>query len=324
MKKNIFRFIISAISVLLVFILVEQLYAFAVIPGCSYVRTQMNDFYEAENIDLAFVGPSYVYRGVKPSLADEKTNVSTFNLGTSSQKPVDSYYMIKEAYRVHKIKYVILDVSLDFYIESSYSSQNTSTYLIYDRMENSEVKNDYFMKAFEFNEYPKAFFKSSHYSVYRVSQLTSNFKYKFSDDYKNYIAPSYWNEWYGGKGFVDSLGEYSGSDKISTINVKFIDENIEYLEKIIDFCKENDIKLIAVTSPKTADYLKQYPEYEKNMSKIDELFKEKAIFYTDTNRTEEFGKYDNSCFMDIGHLNGKGAEIYSEYLSELIKSECIG
>lgn len=324
MKKNILRFIISSIAVLLVFILVEQLYAFAVVPGCSYVRTQMNDFYNEEKIDLAFVGPSYVYRGVNPSISDEKTSLNTFNLGTSSQKPVDSYFMIKEAYRVHKIKYVVLDVSLDFYIDSSYSSQNTSTYLIYDRMESSDVKTEYFMNAFDFDEYPKAFCKSSHYSVYSFSQLTSNVKYKFSEDYDNFVAPSYDNEWYGSKGFVDSLGEYTEGNEISAIDVKFVEENLDYLQKIIDFCKENNIKLIAVTSPKTADYLKQYPDYESHISTFDKLFKDNGIFYTDTNRTEEFKKYDNSCFIDIGHLNSKGAEIYTNYLSELIMSECIG
>jgi len=323
MKKNILRFIISAISVLLIFVIFEQLFAFAVVPGSSYVRTQMNDFYKAEKIDLAFVGPSYVYRGVSPQLIDEKTGLSTFNLGTSAQKPVDSYYMIKEAYRVHKIKYIILDVSLNFYIKSSYSSQNTSTYLVYDRMENSDVKTEYLVSAFDFDEYPKAFCKSSHYSIYSFSQLTNNVKYKFSEDYKNFIAPSHYNEWYDGKGFVDSLGEYSGNDDISEIEVTFLQENLDYLNRIIDFCNENGIKLIAVTSPKSSDYLKQYPDYAENMAVFENIFKENGIFYTDVNRAGEISNYDNSCFMDIGHLNGKGAEIYSKYLSELIKSECI-
>ncbi|MBQ8164849.1 MAG: hypothetical protein IJZ94_03440 [Clostridia bacterium] len=323
MKKNIFRFIISAIAVLLVFVLVEQAFAFAVVPGSSYVRTQMNDFYTADKIDLAFVGPSFVYRGVNPNIIDKKTQLRTFNLGTSSQKPVDSYYMIKEAYRVHKIKYAVLDVSLDFYITSAYSSQNTSTYLVYDRMESSDVKNEYFTNAFDFNEYPKAICKSSHYSIYSFSQLAQNVKYKFSDDYKNYIAPDYGNEWYGGKGFVDSVTEYSGSDEISELDVSFEQENIDYLKKIINFCKENDIKLIAVTSPKSSDYLKQYTDYNSNMDVFDELFESNGIDYVDLNRSEEISNYNNSHFMDIGHLNGAGAELYSEYLSELINSKCL-
>ena len=321
MKKNILRFVISSIAVLLVFILLEQLFAFAVVPGISYVRTQMNDLYNAEKIDLAFIGPSYVYI---PANIDEACEIETFNLGTSSQKPVDSYYMLKEAHRVHKIKYVVLDVSLDFYIESSYSSQNTSTYLIYDRMENSGVKSEYFMNAFEFNEYPKAFCKSSHYSIYKFSQLTGNVKYKFSDEYDKFTAPHYPNEWYGGKGFVHSLGEYPGSEEVMTESVTFLSENIDYLKKIITFCKEKNIKLVAVTSPKTADYLKQYPDYAENMSTFDKIFKDNGITYYDVNRSEEIADYDNSCFMDIGHLNTKGAEIYSAYLSELIMSECIG
>ena len=47
MKKNILRFVISSLVVLLVFVVFEQMLAFAVVPGCSYVRTQMNDFYKS-------------------------------------------------------------------------------------------------------------------------------------------------------------------------------------------------------------------------------------------------------------------------------------
>lgn len=324
MKKNILRFIISAVSVLLVFILFEQLFAFAVVPGCSYVRTQMNDFYKEDKIELAFIGPSFVYRGVNPAQTDKLTGLNTFNLGTSSQKPVDSYYMLKEAYRVHNIKYAILDVSLDFYIESSYSSQNTSTYLVYDRMENSGVKTEYFVNAFTFNEYPKAFCQSSHYPIYKFSQLTDNVKYKFSDDYDNFVAPSYANEWYGGKGFVHSKGEYSGSTEIAEEEVIFVQENITYLKKMIDFCKDKGIQLIAVTSPKTSDYMLQYPNYAENMKRFEDIFAQNNIFYTDINRIDKIAEYDNTCFMDIGHLNSKGAEIYSSHLSEIILSECIG
>ena len=108
-------------------------------------------------------------------------------------------------------------------------------------MENSGVKSEYFMNAFEFNEYPKAFCKSSHYSIYKFSQLTGNVKYKFSDEYDKFTAPHYANEWYGGKGFVHSLGEYPGSEEVMTESVTFLSENIDYLKKIITFCKEKNI-----------------------------------------------------------------------------------
>ncbi len=318
MKKGILRFLLSAVVVLLAFIFVEQCIAFAVIPGSSYARTQMHEFYEADNIDLVFVGPSYVYRGVDTSITDSLTGLTTFNLGTSAQKPIDSYFMIKEAYRVHNVKYVVLDVSTSFYIESEYTNQNTSTYIIYDRMENSPVKREYFTSAFSLDEYPTAFFKSSHYKDNTLSTMISNVKYKFSDDYKEYKAPSYRNEWYSGKGFVDSIGSYIPNAEITKVNSTSSEDALMWLDKIIKFCKDNNITLIAATSPKTADYIETYTSYDDLYKIFSKKFTDAGFKYLDINKSSYFIEYTNDDFMDIGHLNGTGAEKYSTMISYFI------
>jgi hypothetical protein len=86
---------------------------------------------------------------------------------------------------------------------------------------------------------------------------------------------------------------------------------LDYLLKIVALCKERNIELILINTPiynsdkygykdKLADY------YENNFSGV------KYLDYSDFSLPEEG-------YGDIGHLNYKGAEIFSSYLEDYYK-----
>jgi|TARA_B110000091_G_scaffold156129_1_gene166318 hypothetical protein len=88
-------------------------------------------------------------------------------------------------------------------------------------------------------------------------------------------------------------------------------KNIEYLEKIINFCQGNDVNIYLVRSPQHKYYDRNN---EKEFIKIwNKKFKD--IDFLDFNNfplnNEEFG--------DFGHLNYKGAKIFSLWFNELLE-----
>lgn len=312
MKKTC-KFLIICLIVLALSGAVLWIIGLGVTPSVSYVKSQMYELYNLEGIDTVFVGPSFVYRGINPEWIDAECGTNSLNLGTSAQKPRDSYYMLKEAIRVQPIKTCVLDVSQDFYVESAYTGQSTSTYLVYDRMENSSIKTEYFFKAFDADDYAYGVCKACHYDFPSFGSFIENVRASFSSSAPEKLA--YDNEWYESRGFVNSIQVYIGEDELSC-QCEEIDENqLLWLGKIIELCEENNIHLFTVSSPKAQDYYAEKLNYAANVEKIRQYLAERGITYYDF-KQDNMG---NECFVDKVHLNGTGAEIYSKMIGELLR-----
>lgn len=55
----------------------------------------LHEMYSANTIDLAYISASPVYWGSDPAISDEMLNRNTFNLNSSTQTIVDSYFFIE-------------------------------------------------------------------------------------------------------------------------------------------------------------------------------------------------------------------------------------
>lgn len=91
---------------------------------------------------------------------------------------------------------------------------------------------------------------------------------------------------------------------------------MKYLFKIVDFCKENDIELIFISTPihslyvdsKQKEFDKLYSFYDKNLSQHKHL---------DFSRLNMPDKY----FQDMDHLNHEGANFFTTHLMQAIEKE---
>jgi len=55
----------------------------------------LHEMYSANTIDLAYISASPVCWGIDPAISDEMLNRNTFNLSSSAQTIVDSYFFIE-------------------------------------------------------------------------------------------------------------------------------------------------------------------------------------------------------------------------------------
>lgn len=318
-RKQMIQFLKRMMATFVCSIAILWILGMGVLPRHSYVKSQYYEYYNGENYDTLFVGSSVVYRSINPEIIDARTGSKSFNLGTSSQKPLDSYFVIKDAIRSQNIQTVILDVSQNFYIESPYTTQNKSTYLIYDRMEDSEVKKEYFLSAFSFNEYPFAALKVCHYDFPSGSEFLRNLKASLSpaSEPRRIV---YDNEWYEGRGFVPSNQVYKGDASVVN-NTSGISENaVGWLKKTIELCQENSIRLLIVSAPKTQENNIGIIEYQKNYEYLSSFLDEYGLAYYDFSMMEEYASFANEHFVDAVHLNGVGAAKYSEMIAGLMNN----
>lgn len=99
---------------------------------------------------------------------------------------------------------------------------------------------------------------------------------------------------------------------------KFSDENVEYLSKVVEFCKENDIKLHIVRAPilKYSRYKDFYVDevYPKTKKLCDSF----GISYTDLYPTGDVEKLNitKDDYYDMVHFNHLGALKFSERIAD--------
>lgn len=97
----------------------------------------------------------------------------------------------------------------------------------------------------------------------------------------------------------------------STINW----EQVNYLDKIIDLCRERGVNLYFISIPVYSGHLVKEARYNEIHNFFTQKARNEGITYIDFNLDEECSlKSDSSMYMDASHLNGKGAEAFSEYL----------
>lgn len=117
---------------------------------------------------------------------------------------------------------------------------------------------------------------------------------------------------------VENFPSYSPT-LFTTADVK--QTNMDYLTRLIELCRENDVEFIATTMPLAATMLVQEEDsYRQAWDYFTEYFKEQGVPYYNFNR-EYYGAYghDLANYVDYdGHMNGDSARAFSEVFGETV------
>jgi hypothetical protein len=83
--------------------------------------------YDYKNISLVFVGTSSTYRSNIPMVVDEVAGVNSYNVTTSAQTFISSYYLLKEIMKYNGIDCVVLHMNIarfqEDFVDSTYQYQ---------------------------------------------------------------------------------------------------------------------------------------------------------------------------------------------------------
>jgi len=126
--------------------------------------------------------------------------------------------------------------------------------------------------------------------------------------------------------YVKSNGQYimtgqaSPNDTVKR-SISYLDVQINYFNKIVQYCKENDIDLYVVMTPRRDAELQNYTEEE--MAEFDDkiesaLEPEYSGHYLNYSNLEQFKDY--TYYVDICHLNADAADVFFGILDSDIKA----
>ena len=138
-----------------------------------YPAIRWDEFYSTKNntLDIVFLGSSHCYRSLIPNLFDSILNTNSFNMGSSSQYPLISYYNLKEILNHQNPKLIILEVfhgTLSSPAKTEFASHNydfyksaINKYNLISKCDTSDIINQLLLPTYRFNNYKSLLFKST-------------------------------------------------------------------------------------------------------------------------------------------------------------------
>lgn len=256
--------------------------------GNSYQK--FKDFDEKQDYDAIVIGSSHAYRGYDPRNF-EKQGIRIFNLGSSAQTPLNSYWIIRN-YIHSNCKLVLFDVddgalSTDGFEASADLIQNISSDKAAFQMatcyDNPQILNMLLLR--KLNEHQPIAYVDSFYVGRGFSQKRDSIKAALPAE--NYFSWYHPNE-----------------------------TQLEYLEKIIRDLQSKKINILFVTHPSPKERSKAV--HEEYLKVLQPLFKKYNVLYLDYSFDHDFDS--RSYFFDSNHLNQTGVDKFNVRLINDLKS----
>jgi hypothetical protein len=246
------------------------------------------------NVDILFFGSSHAYRAFDPNVF-KKYGLNSYNLGSSSQSPINSYFLMKKY--IQKCNTVILEV-----YPVAFSIDGAESFVDLARAEPN---------------YLNLFFHAA--AIGQVMPFQNISVKPFSD---NYIKGQKEDFCIYRRGYVevyDSAGKKNIVYPHVTLNKKLMDKQFNYLERIISLCRSQNKKLILVYAPIPKQHqLINEVYYKKSLHQI---IAEHKIPFIDMSRSLPLS--DRNHFYDDDHMNAAGVAIFNQYLSIALKQHLV-
>lgn len=245
------------------------------------------------NVDILFVGSSHAYRNFDPRIF-KKHDINIFNLGSSSQTPIQTQLLLERYLSKLKPKLLVYEV-----YPATFESDAVESAL--DFISNSPFDLDLISMAFKVNH-----IKVYNTLIYRLMGdlfgVNKNFKEKIFRGKDKYIPGGYVER--------DDTQKVDLNYQKKKWNLKEKSKN--EFNKILFDLKKASVKTILIQTPVKKKFYNSY----LNNSEIDNYFRSKGV-YINFNKNSEL--IDSLHFYDEHHLNKTGVKIFNELFIKKIR-----
>lgn len=294
---------------------------------CTFIRNDLHTVC-AETFDDIYVGTSHGKINIDPETAQEVTGRTGHNLCIGGEYSVDAYYMIKLLIeRGRKPSRVIYEISPAYF---TLEKEEGNNYLLfYHEFPFSRTKLEYFWNAVAKCNLRTMLFPWYEYDLsYELANMGTSARKKWQGDYGIEDFRTDTQE-YHESGFVarypveDTKFTMSGIRPFRRGEVRR--EHMEYLEKLIDLCREQGIAFAAVITPVPVDTLRKFQEeYEDADGYFGDFFEKKDVAFINFNNREyyKYASHRIESYTDLdGHMNEEAAREFTKNLARLLEME---
>jgi len=264
-----------------------------------------------ESYDVVLSGSCHMQLSVQPAQLFAQNGIAACNTGSAAQSIPVSYFLIREMIERHSPELVVLDLftiyGTDMVAAPSWAHEALDGFpLSVNKIKAintliEEDKEDFFFNYRFYHSRWKELKKEDYHYETTVDEL-----YQFSVD-----------------GIAAYPEPFSPVDAQETLEIPQVTR--EYLEKIIQLCKESGTKLLFTVTPYRADKASDTKEASENIQKLfnsaEKLAAEYGVDYLNClYYIDQIGLDFTQDFVDPSHVNAIGSEkvseFYGKYLAE--------
>ena len=256
----------------------------------GHLYSRLSELNKYQNVDVLFLGSSHSYRGFDTRIFKQR-GIHSFNLGSSSQAPVQSLLLLKKYIDNLQPKQIIFEVC-----PQSLSSDGIESAL--DIISNDKIDFQTIKMAIKLNHI-KVYNTLIYSSIRQLLNLDKDFVEAQRIGKDTYISGGYVQR--------DNIQFEYKSPLEKSINP----EQMMAFKELVNWVKSKDIELILVQAPVTTI---EYNSYDDNIS-FDKLMQDYSRYY---NFNALITLEDSLHFYDPHHLNQLGVETFNSDLIDLL------
>lgn len=261
--------------------------------GHMYSRIQ--ELEHTSDVDVLFLGSSHAYRGFDVRIF-EREGLKVFNLGSSSQTPIQTKVLLNKYLDTLNPKTVVFEV-----YPGVFQSDGVEGSL--DLIANDDISLDTVAMALSMNH-----IKTYNALAYGLMEDLVRFRRDFSEPRRKL------DDTYIPGGYVEKQLSYYWHVEHAAKHWRFNDRQFEAFEEAVVMLVERGVELILVYAPITSTLYSSYATHEifdEKMSTLGSYYNFNLIMDLD----------DSAHFYDSHHLNQIGVELFNEKVLELLQTE---
>ncbi len=261
------------------------------IGSYGHLYTRLSEVRKNKDVDILFLGSSHAYRGFDTRIFSHH-GLKTFNLGSSSQTPIQTIVLLNRYLETLNPKTIIYEVYPETFMCDGVES--SLDIIANDKNDSYSVE-----MAFKINN-----IKTYNTLIYGIIHDLFNLN-------KSYVEPIVrGNDKYIPGGYVEKEISYYKPEELDNRSIAINDDQLQSFAEIVNKVKGKGIKLILVYAPIPHS---NYIRYSNNKY-FDSLMESYSEYY---NFNEVMTLNDSLHFFDSHHLNQNGVELFD---AELIKT----
>ena len=258
-------------------------------------------FLENNDYENIFIGSSRAECHFNPLIFDSITGFNSFNIGVSGSNNAFTFAILKSYLANSKPpRQIIFNLDFHFAHESSDTIYEFPRFFPY-------LSNDVLYK--ELNKIDSRFTLFKYFPFISLPQM--------NDKYLNWSLRGWLNQSSaydrsGQKGNLKIIPlEYKNIDSIKQAPYKayILQENLDYLDSIINLSHQINATLIAVISPTYKEGLLKITNYKEHLEKFSKFLKSRRVFLFDYSEDEMC--VQKKFFADYYHMKGIGCDTFS-------------
>lgn len=299
----------------------------------NHIKKKWDAYYDYagnKQIDILLIGSSHLYTGINPKNLSVNLGCTAFIIAAPGTNVDDHYFALEEAIKVNKPKLVVIETyglskSVPYLREDADLSNGLMSFAA---RKDASLKLLSTPMLFAVKNYPYAWsytLRNHNYLYTNTEQIKKNIskQKKHEKSYSGFYLGRYIRFTSGIKDSVLNLYKTKGAP-VDGNNYKTNDLMEDYIERITNLCKENNIEIIFLTLPMFDKHISNYAVWKDRLSNSLGTYSEKD-YWLNLQDSVGYKGFSEDCFENTyeqnQHMTFKGSLLASYKLADFIRSQ---